>query len=279
MLCENHIDIIYGRTCDSHKCVIFLAPKISFCTFSGQSPYERSTYRYPPILALLVTPNFLLFPEWGKLLFSVADVGIVYLIYAIRNELDVKRQGVTNVTRSFHNDADSVSSEDNNDIELTFQTSSDIGSTIGTGDGTGTGVVLNSSDSDVMFPSSFQDNDRSKQQYDATTSFSTIKNIIIGGSSMSSSSGNDSNSNSNSYNHSDTANNSNTGNSKGEGLREGVGVGQGCLVAWFWALNPLAINICTRGSADSITNCMVLALLYQLMQRSKYSYLIHHLSY
>ena len=221
-----------------------------------------------------MTPNFLLFPEWGKLLFSVADVGIVYLIYAIRNELDVKRQGVTNVTRSFHNDADSVSSEDNNDIELTFQTSSDIGSTVGTG--TGTGVVLNSSD--VMFPSSFQDNDRSKQQYDATASFSTIKNTIIGGSSMSSSSGNDSNSNS--YNYTDTANNSNTGNSKGEGLREvaGVGVGQGCLVAWFWALNPLAINICTRGSADSITNCMVLALLYQLMQRSKYSNLIYHLS-
>ena len=210
-----------------------------------------------------MTPNFLLFPEWGKLLFSVADVGIVYLIYAIRNELDVKRLGVTNVTRSFHNDSDSVSSEDNNDIELTFQTSSDIGSTAGTG----TGVVLKSSD--VMFPSSFQDNDRSKQQYDAAASFSTIKSTIIGGSSMSSSSGNDSNSNS----YSDTTNNSNVGYSKVEGLREGVG--QGCLVAWFWALNPLAINICTRGSADSITNCMVLALLYQLMQRSKYPNLIY----
>ena len=208
-----------------------------------------------------MTPNFLLFPEWGKLLFSVADVGIVYLIYAIRNELDVKRLGVTNVTRSFHNDSDSVSSEDNNDIELTFQTSSDIGSTAGTG----TGVVLKSSD--VMFPSSFQDNDRSKQQYDAAASFSTIKSTIIGGSSMSCSSGNDSNS------YSDTTNNSNASYSKVEGLREGVG--QGCLVAWFWALNPLAINICTRGSADSITNCMVLALLYQLMQRSKYPNLIY----
>ena len=37
--------------------------------------------------------------------------------------------------------------------------------------------------------------------------------------------------------------------------------------AWLWAINPLAINICSRGSADSLTNCLVLTLLYFLLER------------
>jgi hypothetical protein len=40
-----------------------------------------------------------------------------------------------------------------------------------------------------------------------------------------------------------------------------------CMAAWLWALNPLAINICTRGSADSLTNCMVLMLILILLQQ------------
>ena len=39
--------------------------------------------------------------------------------------------------------------------------------------------------------------------------------------------------------------------------------------AWLWALNPLAINICTRGSVDSVTNCLVLGLLYLLLKKGK----------
>jgi phosphatidylinositol glycan class M len=34
------------------------------------------------------------------------------------------------------------------------------------------------------------------------------------------------------------------------------------LLALSWAINPLAINICTRGNADSITNFIALTLLY-----------------
>jgi phosphatidylinositol glycan class M len=40
----------------------------------GQSPYERSTYRYPPIIALLLVPN-VWFPSFGKVVFSLADIG------------------------------------------------------------------------------------------------------------------------------------------------------------------------------------------------------------
>ncbi|KZT51159.1 glycosyltransferase family 50 protein [Calocera cornea HHB12733] len=37
-------------------------------------PYYRSTFRYTPLLALLLTPNVLLHPAWGKLLFTLSDV-------------------------------------------------------------------------------------------------------------------------------------------------------------------------------------------------------------
>jgi GPI transamidase subunit PIG-U len=236
---------------------------------SGQSPYERSTYRYPPILALLVTPNFFLFPEWGKLLFSIADVGIVYLIYAIRNELDIKRQGIESASRSFHSDADSVCSEDNNDIELTFQHSSgDMGNTVGVG-------VGGFRSSDVTPPNGFSDSSSNSDnsssngnsKYDATA----FSNIKVTSTSINSNSSSNMNMNGNNYSvsGSNNINNININDSSSSGGR-----GEGRTVAWFWALNPLAINICTRGSADAITNCMVLALLYLLMQQSKQSHLI-----
>jgi phosphatidylinositol glycan class M len=41
---------------------------------AAQSPYERSTYRYPPIIALLLVPN-VWFPSFGKVVFSLADIG------------------------------------------------------------------------------------------------------------------------------------------------------------------------------------------------------------
>lgn len=39
-----------------------------------QSPYNRSTYRYSPLLALALVPNVLLHPMWGKVLFCAADL-------------------------------------------------------------------------------------------------------------------------------------------------------------------------------------------------------------
>lgn len=40
---------------------------------AGRSPYERSTYRYTPLLAVVLTPVLICKP-WGKLLFSAADL-------------------------------------------------------------------------------------------------------------------------------------------------------------------------------------------------------------
>ncbi|EJD42214.1 hypothetical protein AURDEDRAFT_89746 [Auricularia subglabra TFB-10046 SS5] len=46
-------------------------------------PYERATYRYPPILALLLLPNVWLHPAFGKLLFVCADIVAARLLRQI----------------------------------------------------------------------------------------------------------------------------------------------------------------------------------------------------
>ena len=49
---------------------------------SGQSPYARQTYRYPPLLAWLLVPACTAWLPFGKLLFCVADVLCAALLYA-----------------------------------------------------------------------------------------------------------------------------------------------------------------------------------------------------
>ena len=38
------------------------------------SPYERTTYRYTPLLAFALLPNVLVHPAWGKVLFALFDL-------------------------------------------------------------------------------------------------------------------------------------------------------------------------------------------------------------
>lgn len=49
----------------------------------GGSPYQSPTYRYTPILALILLPNIHLHILWGKVLFSLFDLLTGYLLFAI----------------------------------------------------------------------------------------------------------------------------------------------------------------------------------------------------
>jgi phosphatidylinositol glycan class M len=70
--------ILYGEWQDSHMEVRYT--DVDYIVFSdaaslvasGYSPYQRTTYRYSPLLAFLLVPNSLLHHSWGKFLFSSA---------------------------------------------------------------------------------------------------------------------------------------------------------------------------------------------------------------
>jgi len=50
-----------------------------------ESPYNRETYRYTPILAFITTPNHLIYYNFGKILFSFVDVLVGLSIEIILN--------------------------------------------------------------------------------------------------------------------------------------------------------------------------------------------------
>ncbi|XP_052194602.1 GPI mannosyltransferase 1 isoform X2 [Diospyros lotus] len=50
---------------------------------SGKSPYERTTYRYSPLIAFLLIPNSIIHRSWGKFLFSASDLLVGLFIHKI----------------------------------------------------------------------------------------------------------------------------------------------------------------------------------------------------
>ncbi|KAL2919477.1 GPI mannosyltransferase 1 [Polyrhizophydium stewartii] len=81
--------LAYAAVQDTHPVIKFTDIDYSVFTdaaafvAAGRSPYLRSTYRYTPLLAVLMTPNVLLHPICGKLLFCLCDLVAGAFLFAI----------------------------------------------------------------------------------------------------------------------------------------------------------------------------------------------------
>ena len=77
----------------------FIYSQASRYMWDGKSPYLQETFRYPPLLALLMLPNRH-FVWFGKLLFLLADVYIIVVIDKILSTVnDLKFAG--NISKEF----------------------------------------------------------------------------------------------------------------------------------------------------------------------------------
>ncbi len=85
--------LLYGEWQDDNFAVKFT--DVDYHVFSdaarhvldGQSPFLRSTYRYSPLLAFILTPNHQLCFSFGKFLFVLCDIlagWIIYLFLTLR---------------------------------------------------------------------------------------------------------------------------------------------------------------------------------------------------
>jgi GPI mannosyltransferase 1 subunit M len=81
--------LLFGAWQDAHMKVKFTDIDYEVYTdaarfFSaGGSPYDRSTYRYTPLLAMLLLPNITIQKEFGKVLFLTADLLVAWLIWRL----------------------------------------------------------------------------------------------------------------------------------------------------------------------------------------------------
>ena len=210
-----------------------------------------------------MTPNILLFPEWGKLLFSLADVGIVYLIYSVRILIDKNKQFSTEgyVCDNFNSRSDGSSEYNDYDINCSDESKSgDSGLNLfsiskrgsSSCDDLHSAFSINNVDSGISNNNSRNKiKNKDKDNANASHSYDDENTIHF------TSSQNNTHHNTDMHKNNNNSSNNNIPNSIQPHL----------IAAWLWALNPLAINICSRGSADSLTNCMVLALLYCLLKR------------
>ncbi|KAM0790186.1 hypothetical protein ACM66B_005504 [Microbotryomycetes sp. NB124-2] len=100
-----YTDIDYFVFTDAARCVI--TPNTPGCSLAHGplatlfpsiafgDPYARDTYRYTPLLALLMAPNVLAHDVWGKVLFASADLVVGLTLYHLVRSRAVKQSKAT----------------------------------------------------------------------------------------------------------------------------------------------------------------------------------------
>ena len=81
--------LVYGEWQDRNFSIKFT--DVDYFVFSdaaeaivrGGSPFERTTYRYSPLVAWILLPNHYVGMLFGKVLFSIADLFVGWLIFGI----------------------------------------------------------------------------------------------------------------------------------------------------------------------------------------------------
>ncbi|ENN79881.1 hypothetical protein YQE_03700, partial [Dendroctonus ponderosae] len=78
--------VVYGAFHDQHYDVPYTDVDYKVFTdaarhvVQGGSPYDRHTFRYSPLIAILLTPNVFFHPMFGKIIFCEVDLVVAYFI-------------------------------------------------------------------------------------------------------------------------------------------------------------------------------------------------------
>ena len=83
---------------------------------SLKSPYNRHTYRYTPLLALIMTPNIFLNENFGKIFFIILDLICGFLIFKINN-LEMEKKNIANLEMEKNINLD-LKKKTNNNLEM-----------------------------------------------------------------------------------------------------------------------------------------------------------------
>ncbi|DAZ96753.1 TPA: hypothetical protein N0F65_012330 [Lagenidium giganteum] len=81
--------ILYGEVQDKYLHVKYTDVDYDVYTdaarevLAGNSPFDRTTYRYTPVLAYMMIPNVVMFEAFGKLLFVACDLLVGYELYTV----------------------------------------------------------------------------------------------------------------------------------------------------------------------------------------------------